>query len=138
MGYKLFAAMKAFVTLDGKVLVLRESVNYEDGANTGKFDIVGGRVEPGQHFAESLMREIKEETGLIVQMGKPFYVNEWRPTVRGENWHIIATFFECKADSDSVILSTDHDKYKWIDPESYKEEGLIDNLHDAFETFLNR
>tara|TARA_Y100000034_G_scaffold132299_1_gene194941 strand:+ start:1240 stop:1539 length:300 start_codon:yes stop_codon:yes gene_type:complete len=98
--HKVFTAMKAFIIYDGKVLLLRESTKYKDGANAGKFDVVGGRVEPGQRFDESLLREIKEETGLTVTLGKPFFVNEWRPTVRGEQWQIIGTFFECFADTD--------------------------------------
>lgn len=86
---KLFVATKAFILYDGKVLLLKESSKYQDGTNAERFDIVGGRVEPGQRFDESLLREIKEETGLDVEIGRPFFVNEWRPIVRGEQWQIV-------------------------------------------------
>ncbi len=133
----MFAATKAFVMHDGKVLVLRESNKYEDGSNCGSFDVVGGRVEPGQHFGESLIREIKEETGLDVEIGRPFFVNEWRPQVRGEQWHIVATFFVCHARSLNVILSEDHDQHLWINPVEYHDHPLIENLHPAFEAYLD-
>jgi 8-oxo-dGTP diphosphatase len=133
---KIFAATKAFIVHDGKVLLLRESGKYVDGSNVGKYDVVGGRVEPGQRFDESLLREIKEETGLSVRVGRPFFVNEWRPVVRGEQWQIIGTFFECFADSDQVTLSTDHDEYAWIDPKDFKNFNIIENLTLAFESYL--
>ena len=117
---------------------MRESSQYADGANTGKFDVVGGRVKPGQHFAESLVREIEEETGLKVNIGKPFFMNEWRPMVKGEQWHIIGTFLECTAESDNVKLSADHDEFHWIDPKDYKKYALIENLHPAFEAYLSK
>lgn len=135
---KLFVATKAFIIHDGKVLLLRESSKYADGTNAGKFDIVGGRVEPGERFDDSLLREIKEETGLTVTIGRPFYVNEWRPSVRGENWQIVGTFFECNANSNVVTLSDDHSEYIWIDPKNYKDYEIIENLHEVFENYLNK
>ena len=61
---KLFLALKAFLVHDGKVLVLRESPKNPIGTNAGKYDVAGGRLEPGERFDETLLREIREETGL--------------------------------------------------------------------------
>ena len=61
MEIKLSPATKAFIVYDQKVLLLKESAKYEDGMNAGKFDVVGGRVKPGQRFDKSLIREIQEE-----------------------------------------------------------------------------
>lgn len=135
---KLFVATKAFVMYEGKVLLLRESAQYVDGSNVGKFDVVGGRVTPGQRFDESLLREVKEETGLDITIGRPFFVNEWRPVVRGENWQIVGTFFECFASTNEVTLSEDHAEYLWVDPKEYRQYPLIDNLLPVFESFLTR
>lgn len=134
----IWVATKAFITFEGKVLILRENLKYKDGSNIGKYDVVGGRVQPGQRFDESLLREIKEETGLIVKVGRPFYVGEWRPVVRGEQWQIVGTFFECQAETHKVILSEDHDKYEWINPHDYQNYNLIENLKPAFEAYLSR
>lgn len=135
---KLFVATKAFIMHNGKVLLLREASKYNDGTNIGKYDVVGGRLEPGQRFDESLIREIKEETGIEVKIGKPFFVNEWRPNVRGEQWQIIGTFFECFSDTDQVELSKDHDDFIWINPKDFKNHPVIKNLHSAFEAYLKR
>lgn len=138
METKLFVATKAFILYNGKVLLLRESTKYTDGSNAGKYDVVGGRVTPGERFDESLLREIDEETGLEVSIGKPFYVGEWRPVVRGEQWQIVGTFFECHTSSDQITLSQDHAEYLWIDPKDYEQYDLIENLKPAFEQYLNK
>lgn len=138
MDIKLFAATKAFIMYQGKVLLLRESMKYTDGSNAGSYDVVGGRVTPGERFDESLLREIREETGLTVRIGCPFFVNEWRPVVRGEQWQVIGTFFECFVDSDEVALSEDHSEYIWIDPADFAQYPIIENLRPAFESYLSR
>lgn len=135
---KMFVATKAFIIYDDNVLLLRESSDYKDSAHTGKFDVPGGRIELGQKFDESLLREIKEETGLDVEIGKPFFVNESYPTVRGENWQIIRVFFECNSKSKDVILSEDHSEFIWIKPEEYVKYNLIENLIPVFESFLDK
>lgn len=138
MEPKLFTAMKAFIVHDGKVLIVRESTKYQDGTNAAKYDVVGGRIKPGQAFDESLRREIREETGLEVELGRPFYVGEWRPVVKGEPWQVVATFFTCTASTNAIQLSQDHDAYQWIDPKDYQRFNLIPNLVPAFEAFLKR
>lgn len=138
MNFRTHPAIKAFVVYEGKVLLLRESINYEDGTNEGKFDVVGGRVKPGQRFDDSLIREIKEETDLEVVLGEPFHIDEWRPTIRGEQWQIVGTFVECFAKSNQVQLSRDHYEYIWVNPEDYREYDLIDSLNQAFEIYLGR
>ena len=135
---KLFVATKALITNKGKILVIRESNKYKDGSQAGKFDVIGGRLEPGEKFNESLMREVKEETGLSVNITKPFFVNEAYPKVREEQWQIVRIFFECSCESDTVQLSEDHDEYKWIDPANYKNENLIENLYPVFEAYLKK
>jgi 8-oxo-dGTP diphosphatase len=135
MEPKMFVATKAFIVFKRKVLILRESSAYKDGTNVGRYDVVGGRVEPGQRFDESLIREIKEETGLAVKVGRPFFVNEWRPVVKDEPWQIVGTFFECSTESDKVILGEDHDGFEWINPKDFIKYNLIENLIPAFESY---
>ncbi len=134
----MFVATKALITFQGKVLVLRESAKNPVGTNADKYDVVGGRMEPGERFDECLIREVKEETGLSIKVGKPFFVNEWRPVVKGESWQIVGIFFECEADTNQVILSQDHDHYKWIDARDYESAELIPNLLSVFEAFVKR
>ncbi len=138
MDIKLFVATKAFIVYNGKVLILQESNKYTDGSNEGKFDVVGGRIVPGERFDESLLREIEEETGLEVKIGKPFFVNEWRPVVKNEQWQVVGTFFECFSETEKIKLSKDHAKYLWINPKDYQKYNLIPDLIDVFKGYLKR
>jgi 8-oxo-dGTP diphosphatase len=135
---KLFVAMKAFIVHDNKVLILRESNKYSEGTNVSKYDFPGGRVKPGERFDEGLLREIKEETGLEVDIKKPLAINEWRPEVKGEKWQIVATFIECSSNSKDVKLSDDHDEYLWINPKEFSNYNIIKTNLVAFENYLNK
>lgn len=135
---KQFIATKALITYQDKVLVLRESSKYEDGTNANKFDVVGGRLAVGEKFDEALIREVKEETGLDVRIGEPFFVSEWRSNVRGEDWQVVGIFFRCEADTDAVVLSVDHDAYVWINSNEYKENNVIQNLYPVFEKYIEK
>jgi ADP-ribose pyrophosphatase YjhB (NUDIX family) len=138
MELKLFVATKAFIERDGKILVLKESFKYADGTNATKWDIVGGRITPGEKMEEALKREAKEETGLDIIVGAPFFADEStpRPVVRGEEWQIIKVFFRVQAPEGEPALSEDHEELAWIDPKEYRSTGLIENLYPAFEAYL--
>lgn len=82
---KLFVAAKALISCKGRILLLQESSEYNDGTRAGEFDVVGGRVTPGERLEDGLKREILEETGMTVRIGKPFFVNESWPVVRGRD-----------------------------------------------------
>jgi 8-oxo-dGTP diphosphatase len=49
----------------GRLLLIKRG--HEPGA--GLWSIPGGRIEPGETDAEALVREMGEETGLVVQVG---------------------------------------------------------------------
>jgi mutator protein MutT len=132
-----FTATKAFIeNTEGEVLLLKESKEYDKGANAGKWDVAGGRVEKGERFDESLKREIEEEAGLEAEIIKPFHTDEWRPEVDGEKWQIVGTYFRCKTDGEEVELSEDHEEYVWIEPEDFPDYKLIGGLEKAFGKYL--
>ena len=133
-------ACKAFIVHEGRVLILRESSKYEEGTNAGGYDFPGGRLEPGEHFEDGLRREVREEVGLEIEIGKPIYVGEWHPVIKGEEVQIIALFFECAAKSGEVKLSQDHDDYKWVplDGEEYKNYKLVPPNDIILQEYIDR
>ena len=50
----------------GRLLLIKRG--HEPGV--GLWSLPGGRVEPGETDAEALVREMREETGLVVQAGR--------------------------------------------------------------------
>jgi 8-oxo-dGTP diphosphatase len=55
------------VVTDGQGRLLMIKRGHEPGA--GLWSIPGGRIEPGETDAEALVREMFEETGLVVEVG---------------------------------------------------------------------
>jgi len=137
MDIKLFISTKAFIVHQNKVLILRDTGTHEGNISAGKYEMPGGRVKPGERFSEGLLRELREEIGVIsINVGKPFFVDEYRPIVKGEQWQVVAIFFECSTDTDKVVLSKDHDSYEWIDPRDYDNYALKSVSKNAFVEFL--
>lgn len=108
-------AFKAVIAdTTGKVLLLREANTYKDGTNVGRYHMPGGRLEPGEAWQDGLRREIMEETGLTVEIGKPIYVGEWRPVIREVPHQIVAVFMVCTPTSSEIRLSDEHDAFAWV------------------------
>lgn len=58
-------AVGAFVFEDGRVLLIERG--HAPGA--GLWTVPGGRQEPGETLAQAVAREVREETGLVVEVG---------------------------------------------------------------------
>lgn len=111
------AAKAVILNEEGKVLLLREASTYEEGTNLGRYQIPGGRLNPGESYEDGLKREAKEETGLEVEPLYPIFVGEWRPVIKGVPTQIIAIFTVCQAKSGDIVLSEEHDAYEWANPQ---------------------
>jgi 8-oxo-dGTP diphosphatase len=79
---------------DGRILLLRRS----DGDNLWGFP--GGAMEPGERMAETVVREVREETGLEVEpaavigvYSAPEYAFAYP---NGDRVQPVTTFFECR------------------------------------------
>ena len=68
------------VVTDGQGRLLMIKRGHEPGA--GLWSIPGGRIEPGETDAEALVREMLEETGLVVEVG-PLIGRVQRPGLDG-------------------------------------------------------
>jgi 8-oxo-dGTP diphosphatase len=130
-------AAKALIINDqNKVLILRESHAYEEGTNFGRYGLPGGRVEVGESFFDGLRREVREETGLEVQIEQPIFVSEWFPVIKGVQNQIIGVFFICRPLTQVITLSSAHDYYMWVDPYSLGDYYMIESDFQAIKRAL--
>lgn len=129
-------AGKAVIVHKGKVLIIRESAKYDDGTRVGRYDFPGGRVEPGEDLHTALVRETKEECGIDIEIDKPIFVGEWSPVVKNIQLQIFGIFFKCISRNTNVVLSQDHDDYKWINPIDYDKYDLISPNKEVLQCLI--
>jgi 8-oxo-dGTP diphosphatase len=113
------------------ILLMRRALNKS--TNPGKWEAIAGKVEFNEHPNDALRREIKEESGLNVLIHeRPLTVLQ---TMRGTE-PMILLYYVCDYVSGDVILSKEHDAYRWVDLQeirtlcSFNELiEIVDNIH---------
>ncbi|MET1033365.1 MAG: NUDIX domain-containing protein [Candidatus Saccharimonadales bacterium] len=121
-------AMKAVIYNGvGDVLVLREasSKSYADGTNAGRYGLPGGRLELGEDPNEGLLREVLEETGRDIVIGKPLGYGSWSPIIPGKpRPQIIGIFVEgtlLDGHDSEIRVSEEHSRALWIGRTAFGE-----------------
>ncbi len=97
-------AARAVIVEDNRLLL----VNAVADAGSTLWCAPGGGVETGASLPDTLIREVYEETGLVIEVGGPCLVNEFHAPERG--FHQVEVFFRCR------IVTGALDAH-WRDPE---------------------
>jgi 8-oxo-dGTP pyrophosphatase MutT (NUDIX family) len=96
-------------TPQGKMYLL---LNYP----SGHWDFVKGNIEKGETFKQTVLREMREETGIVDST----FVDEFEDKVEyhyqrdGQVIHKEVVFFVSNTKTDQVILSHEHRDYIWL------------------------
>ncbi len=121
---KVGISQKAIVfNKEGKFLTLHRTSTAP--SNPDKWDFPGGDLDFGEDAIEGITREIKEESGLEVKDLKPFDV-ESNIYEDEEFWVTIA--YTAKVIVNKVVLSFEHDEFKWVTPEEFLKLESPDKL----------
>jgi len=130
-----FVGLKAFILKDGKVLVLHDPQMGPD--------LPGGKIQEGEtDLTETIRREVREETGLEISVGNPFF--SWMFTIplhikhRHAGKKIFTLAFLCTYVSGEVTLSSEHDSFTWVDGTNYKPSVEGSNFQKAFDEYFNK
>ena len=96
---------------EGRFLLLRRSLTkYPDVK--GRWDIVGGRINPGTTLLDNLKREVKEETGLDI-IGEPRLVAA-QDILRKKGYHVIRLTYVGEAKGEVKLDKSENDDFKWL------------------------
>jgi len=113
---------------NGKYLLLRRSGGSR--VNPGKWDFPGGKIEIGENIDEALEREVKEETGIGFRVTGVGGAIGTQTLVEG--LHIVFLIMEGEHTSGNVVMSNEHDDFRWV---SFHEMSGMD-LCPQFLDFL--
>jgi 8-oxo-dGTP diphosphatase len=108
---KFYVAGHALIERDAEYLVTRRSPKND--YMPLKWDIPGGTVEPSETVEDALKREVAEETGVTVSVGRVLYIytNLSQLPVR----QTFQTVYLCHYLEGEVMLDPEeHDQYIWL------------------------
>jgi len=124
-------AHKAAIEKDGKVLLAK-------GDGDEFWDIPGGRINSGEKPAQALKREIKEELGVDIEVGKPFFADLIISTKTKEERYFIC-FYAKVADGQepcSVDPEESAELY-WVSSDEVETIKIYEVCREALRAFFS-
>ena len=116
MENRVINASKGLILREGKVLILRRSLYDHTFAGTWEFP--GGKLEFGEKLEDCLCREVREETGLEVEVECLLYAN----TFLTHPWRqVVVVTYLCRPEEGEVRLSEEHTEYLWATAQELRE-----------------
>lgn len=93
----------------------------------------GGHVEPGESFVRSVIREMKEETGLDIAAPQLCGIKQF--THRCREYRYIVLFYKTDTFS-GTLRASDEGEIFWIDRRNLPRYPLADGFDQMLEVFL--
>ena len=121
---KTYFVVTAVVKNKDKVLILKKSP--DDWNYPNKWSFYSGYVKEFDSAEDTVLREIKEETGLkakLITKGKLLYKDDKE---KEKSWVIMV--FLCEVKSRNVKLDHENSEFRWIDFKDLKKYATVPGL----------
>lgn len=114
---------------EGAILLLRRAPGV---FLSGRWELPGGGIEPGEHPEAAAIREVAEETGLTIDIAAERATYSWMD-VAGRPLRINARIYDATENTTrTVVLNpAEHDDHAWVTPEQASVLDLADHFRDA-------
>lgn len=109
---------------EGRLLLIKRG--HEPGA--GLWSLPGGRIEPGETDTEALVREMREETGLTVKVGRRLG-SVRRPGLGGDVIDI--SDYAATIIAGRLTPGDDAADARWVDTAELESMAITDGLVEA-------
>jgi len=119
-------AVAAVIVENGKLLLVERAVE----PSKGKWSVPGGSVEWGEPLAEALKREVREETGLEIEVEKVAGVFDLiiRDEVGKPQYHYVIIDFFAHPTGGKLVPGDDAAKARWVPIEELENYELSNFL----------
>ena len=119
----------ALIDADGRVLIAQRP---QGKSMAGLWEFPGGKVEPGERPEQCLIRELKEELGIIVReqcLAPLTFASHSYP-----DFYLLMPLYVCRR-WEGIVTAQEHQALKWVRPGELKnypmppaDEPLISHL----------
>ena len=122
-------AVSAGIFRDGKILLVRRAREPAKGVYT----FPGGRVEFGESLVEAVAREVREETGLAIEVIGLAGFREALPGKAGGSGHFVILPFAARWVANEVSLNDELDDARWLTPGNLGSLPITHGLEATIE-----
>lgn len=127
-----FEIVSCYVEHDGKILLLHRHDHKSQG---GKWGLPAGKMEAGETKIEAMARELREETGLILETRQAVYLG--RVFVRYPDHDFVYHMFQYPLSGSTPVRINDqeHKDHQWISPYEASRLPLVDDLEECMKLY---
>lgn len=124
--------VKGIVVFNNQVLLMKRVRPSTDGL--GYWELPGGGLEYGETPNQALIRELKEETGLDIDIVKPAYTF----TKIRDDYQTVGIGYLCIPKHNNVVISDEHTEYRFCHEEEAKQllaKDIFDDIQCTIEEY---
>ena len=120
-------ATLCYIKRGGSTLMVYRNKKAND-IHTGKWNGLGGKFEPGETPEECVIREVFEESGLVIREPKLCGLLMF-PKFKGNDWYV---FVFTATDFAGELIDSPEGKLEWIPDEKLLDLNLWESDHIFF------
>ncbi len=120
-------AVAAVIIEDGKLLLIRRGVE----PSKGKWSVPGGSVEWGESLMDAVKREVREETGLEIEVGKVAGALDLRTEgADGVSYHYVIIDYFARPTGGELGPGDDASDARWVSLDELDSYDLTAHLRE--------
>jgi len=122
-------AVSASIFRNGRVLLIQRA----HPPAKGSWSVPGGRVEFGEPLHVALAREVREETGLEIEILGLAGWREVLPTTSGAGKHFVVMSFAARWVAGEPVLNGECSDFAWLPPDALGPRQLTPGLQEIVD-----
>ena len=125
---KIIDVVAAIIEQDGKILLAQRDSSSDQA---GLWEFPGGKVETAESQPQALARELREELGIVAQVGSFVASNQWQQserTIRLHAWRVGSFSGELRLHCHSATV--------WVTPEQARDYPLAPADIPLLESYI--